>query len=74
MEEEEEETSKVFVDEVKKTWAQTGVSILSDSWMDIRGMSLINFLVNNPHVIVFLKSMDAFDAIKYAKLLFRLLN
>ena len=71
---EEEKTTKVFVAEVTKTWAQTRVSILLDSWTDIRGRSLINFLVNNPHGTVFLKSVDVSDAIKDAKLLFGLLN
>lgn len=70
----EEETANEIVSEVKKTWAQTGVSILSDGWKDIRGRSLINFLVNNPYGTVFLKSVDASDAIKDANLLFKLLD
>lgn len=71
---EEEKTTKAFVEEVKKTWAHTGVSILSDGWKDIRGRQLINFLVNNPHGTVFLKSVDASDAIKDATLMFKLLD
>lgn len=71
---EEERRAKIVVDEVKKTWMQTGVSILSDGWKDIRGRHLINFLVNNPHGTVFLRSVDASDAIKDANMLFKLLD
>ncbi|GFP99995.1 hypothetical protein PHJA_002143600 [Phtheirospermum japonicum] len=42
-------TPDAIVDHVTKTWAQIGVSILSDGWKDIRGRSLINFLVNKPY-------------------------
>jgi hypothetical protein len=54
----EVETTEAIVNEVKKTWPQTGVSILSDGWQDMRGRHLINFLVNNPYGTVFLKSVD----------------
>ncbi|KAL6570316.1 hypothetical protein OROMI_014830 [Orobanche minor] len=53
---------------------ETGVSILSDGWKDIRGRELINFIVNNPHGSVFLKSIDASDAVKDAKILCELLD
>ncbi|KAK0603225.1 hypothetical protein LWI29_002651 [Acer saccharum] len=55
----EEENTKAIVADVKKTWTQTRVSIMSDGWKDMRGRQLINFLVNNPHGTVFLKSIDA---------------
>ncbi|KAL6519452.1 hypothetical protein OROGR_018772 [Orobanche gracilis] len=71
---EEVKTTQSIVDEVKKTWSQTGVSILSDGWKDIRGRQLINFIVNNPHGSVFLKSVDASDAVKDAKMLCELLD
>lgn len=71
---EEVKTTQTIVDEVKKTWSQTGVSILSDGWKDMRGRQLINFLVNNPHGTVFLRSVDASDAIKDAKTLCQLLD
>ncbi|GFP79275.1 hypothetical protein PHJA_000071000 [Phtheirospermum japonicum] len=51
---EEVATTDAIIDDVRKTWAQTEVSILSDSWTDIRGRSLINFLVNNPYGTVFI--------------------
>ncbi|KAL6584545.1 hypothetical protein OROMI_003834 [Orobanche minor] len=64
----EVQTTQEIIDDVKKTWTQTGVSILSDGWKDIRGRQLINFLVNNPHGTVFLKSVDASNAVKDAKM------
>ncbi|KAK3225991.1 hypothetical protein Dsin_005853 [Dipteronia sinensis] len=66
--------TQAVVEDVKKTWAKTGVSIMSDGWKDMRGRQLINFLVNNPYGTVFLKSVDASDAIKEATLLFNLLD
>ncbi|KAK1565650.1 hypothetical protein Q3G72_031716 [Acer saccharum] len=69
-----ESNTQAIVDEVKKTWSQTRVSIMSDGWKDIRGRQLINFLVNNPHGTVFLKSIDASDVVKDATLLFNLLD
>ncbi|KAK2658374.1 hypothetical protein Ddye_004907 [Dipteronia dyeriana] len=66
--------TQAIVDEVKKTWSKTGVSIMSDGWKDMRGRHLINFLVNNPYGTVFLKSVDASDAIKDAILLFNLMD
>ncbi|XP_057804187.1 uncharacterized protein LOC131019614 [Salvia miltiorrhiza] len=71
---EEVKTTDVIVDDIKRSWIQTGVSILSDGWKDMRGRSLINFLVNNPHSTVFLRSIDASDAVKDANLLFQLLD
>ncbi|KAM7522729.1 hypothetical protein LguiA_012631 [Lonicera macranthoides] len=72
--EEEEKTTQAIVDEVKKTWSQTGVSILSGGWTDMRGRQLINFLANNSHSTVFLKSVDASDAVKDPKMLCQLLD
>lgn len=71
---EEEKTTSTIVDGIKDTWKQTGVSILSDGWSDMRNRSLINFLVNNPHGTVFLKSVDASDCVKDAQKLFELLD
>ncbi|KAK1568627.1 hypothetical protein Q3G72_026912 [Acer saccharum] len=69
-----EGNTQAIVEEVKKTWSKTGVSIMSDGWKDIKGKQLINFLVNNPHGTVLLKSIDASDVIKDATLLFNLLD
>lgn len=71
---EEVNTTKKMVEDVKKTWPSTGVTIMSDGWTDIKGRSLINFLVNNPEGTVFLKCVDASDKIKDANLLFKLLD
>ncbi|XP_028552961.1 uncharacterized protein LOC114580241 [Dendrobium catenatum] len=37
------------IEKIKKTWAQTGVTIISDGWSDIKYRSLINILINNPY-------------------------
>lgn len=71
---EEVKTTSGIVDEIKSTWRKTGVSILSDGWSDMRNRSLINFLVNNPHGTVFLKTIDASDCVKDAQKLFELLD
>ncbi|KAK0580958.1 hypothetical protein LWI29_008151 [Acer saccharum] len=70
----EEANMQAIVVEVKKTWAQTGVSIMLDGWKDIGGRQLINFLVNNLHVTIFLKSIDASNVVKDATILFKLLD
>ena len=71
---EEVKITEVFVNDVRKTWIQIGVSILSDGWKDMRGRSLINFLVNNPYGTIFLRSIDASDVVKNADMLFKLLD
>ncbi|XP_038695504.1 uncharacterized protein LOC119992784 [Tripterygium wilfordii] len=71
---EELDTSEKIVNDIKKTWAHTGVSILSDGWTDISGRTLINFLVNNPNGTVFLRCVDASEHVKDADLLFKLLD
>ncbi|XP_038680576.1 uncharacterized protein LOC119981502 isoform X1 [Tripterygium wilfordii] len=71
---EELDTSEEIVNDIKKTWAHTGVSILSDGWTDISGRTLINFLVNNPNGTVFLRCVDASEHVKDADLLFKLLD
>ena len=62
------------VEDLKKTWAQTGVSILSDGWKDMRGRTLVNFVVNNPYGNVFLKSVDVSAFVKDANFLFEMLD
>ncbi|XP_023736233.1 uncharacterized protein LOC111884141 [Lactuca sativa] len=71
---EEVKTTNATVDEIKATWKTTRVSLLSDGWSDMRNKSLINFLVNNQHGTVFLKTVDASDCIKNAQKLFELLD
>ncbi|XP_062103247.1 uncharacterized protein LOC133814276 [Humulus lupulus] len=71
---EEEKTTSEIVNEIKATWKQTWVSLLSDGWSDMRNRSLINFLVNNPYGTVFLKTIGASDCVKDAQKLFELLD
>ncbi|KAI0528848.1 hypothetical protein KFK09_001391 [Dendrobium nobile] len=71
---EEVKTTSKMVDDVKKTWIETGVTIMSDGWSDIRHRSIINFLVNNPYGTVFLKSVNASSFVKDAQLLFEMLD
>ncbi|KAK2653663.1 hypothetical protein Ddye_013519 [Dipteronia dyeriana] len=47
---------------------------MSDGWKDMRGRRLINFLVNDLHGTMLLKSVDDSDAIKDATILFCLLD
>ncbi|XP_039117838.1 uncharacterized protein LOC120253587 [Dioscorea cayenensis subsp. rotundata] len=71
---EEIKTTNKIVEEMKRTWPSTGVSIMSDEWKDTRGRSLINFLVNNPEGTVFLKSVDVSNKVKDGTFLFKLLD
>ncbi|PKU76991.1 hypothetical protein MA16_Dca001597 [Dendrobium catenatum] len=41
---EELESTDKSIEEIKKTWVQTGVTIMSDGWSDIKHSSLINIL------------------------------
>ncbi|PIA30425.1 hypothetical protein AQUCO_05600109v1 [Aquilegia coerulea] len=69
----EVKTTDEMIEEVKKTWQKTGVTIMSDGWTDIKGRTILNFLVNNPESIIFLRSVDVSDAIK-DHMLFNLLD
>ncbi|WOK94392.1 hypothetical protein Cni_G03094 [Canna indica] len=52
------------VESVKQSWGQTGCSILLDSWTDQRGSRLIRFFVNCPAGTIFLRSVDASNAVE----------
>lgn len=45
--------------EIRRTWIQTNVTIMSDGCSDIKSRSMINILVNNPYGKIFLKSLEA---------------
>ncbi|KAK3227108.1 hypothetical protein Dsin_006970 [Dipteronia sinensis] len=62
------------IDDVNKIWKTTGVTIMSDSWTDIRRRSLLNFLANNPKGTIFLKTIDASNMVKDADLIFHLID
>ncbi|XP_020267293.1 uncharacterized protein LOC109842810 isoform X2 [Asparagus officinalis] len=65
---------KGHVDEVKSSWEKTGCSILLDCWTDQRGRSLIAFLVDCPRGTIFLRSVDASDAVRDVDALFLLFS
>ena len=71
---EEVKTTGKIVNDIKVTWKETGISLLSDGWSDMRNRSLINFLVNNRHGTIFLKTIDVSDCVKNAPKLFELLD
>ncbi|KAL0909152.1 hypothetical protein M5K25_019995 [Dendrobium thyrsiflorum] len=62
------------INEIKRTWIDTGVTIMSDGWSDMKSRSLINILVNNPYETVFLRSIEASDEIKNVDFIFNLLD
>ena len=47
---------------------------MSDGWSDTRNCTIINFLIVFPRGTMFMKSVDASDRVKYANLLFQLLD
>jgi hypothetical protein len=60
--------------ELRESWEITECTILSDGWTDGKGRSILNFLVNCPKGIMFIKSVDAFAYAKDALLLCELLD
>ncbi|PKU65733.1 hypothetical protein MA16_Dca021105 [Dendrobium catenatum] len=68
------ESNDKSIEEIKKIWAQTGVTIMSDGWSDIKHRSLINILINNPYGTVFLRSIEASDQVKDPEFIFELLD
>lgn len=67
-------TFKDYYSEFKASWAITGCSILADSWNDIQGRTLINFLVSCPRGVHFHSSIDASDIIEDAGNLYKWLD
>ncbi|XP_031285832.1 uncharacterized protein LOC116144531 [Pistacia vera] len=59
---------------LRASWAITGCSIIADSWTDLEGRVLINFLVSSPHGSYFVSSVDATDVVENALNLFKLLD
>lgn len=51
----------LLIDSYRSQWTESGCTIMSDGWRDIRHRHLINFLVYCPKGISFLKSVDASD-------------
>ncbi|XP_028551493.1 uncharacterized protein LOC114579844 [Dendrobium catenatum] len=71
---EELQNTERSIGEIKRTWIETGVTIMSDGWSDMKSRSLINILVNNPYGTVFLRSVEASDEVKNATFIFNLLD
>eukprot|EP00253_Pinus_taeda_P016332 PITA_16332 len=44
--------------DIKDSWKESGVSIVSDGWTDVNHHPLINILVSSPKGVLFLKSYD----------------
>lgn len=62
------------VEHVKRSWGRTGCSILLDGWTDQRGRSFVSFLVSCPAGTIFLRSVDASDAVEDAGALSSLIS
>ncbi|KAH6787197.1 hypothetical protein C2S52_006749 [Perilla frutescens var. hirtella] len=61
--------------EYKKEWAIKGCSILSDRWRDsVVHKKIINFLINSPKGLVFLKSVNISDITKDSVTLLTMLD
>ncbi|KAI0496146.1 hypothetical protein KFK09_022453 [Dendrobium nobile] len=67
------ESTNRSIEKIKKTWAQTEATIMSDVWSDIKHRSLINILINNTYGTVFLMSIEASDQVKDVEFTFGLL-
>jgi Protein of unknown function (DUF 659) len=68
------EEAKKFVEGFRSVWKETGCTIMVDGWIDQKRRTLINFLVQCPKGIIFLKSIDATKVSKTAEMLFKLLK
>lgn len=62
------------LDEFKASWTTTGCSIMADSWNNVHGRTLINFLVSCPRGVYFVSSIDATEIIEDAANLFKVLD
>lgn len=58
----------------KEEWEKHGCSLMSDAWTDIKGRSIINFLVNSPAGTMFISSVDASSYMHTGDKLFELFN
>lgn len=58
----------------KEEWEKHACSLMSDAWTDIKGRSIINFLVNSPAGTMFISSVDASSYMHTGDKLFELLN
>ncbi|XP_072976552.1 uncharacterized protein [Typha angustifolia] len=68
------QTTRRYFGEIKSSWAITGCSIMADSWKDVQGKTIINFLVSCPRGMYFIYSLDASHIVTDATRLFNLLD
>ncbi|KAJ0083325.1 hypothetical protein Patl1_30955 [Pistacia atlantica] len=47
-----------YVKRVRDCWEKTGCSLLLDEWVDEKGRDLVNFLVDCPEGIIYIRSSD----------------
>ena len=62
------------LEELQRSWDLTGCSVMSDGWTDMRGRTLLNFLVHCHKGTMFMRFVDASAHIKDAALLCGLLD
>lgn len=66
----EVQDTKKEMAEHKKEWAEKGCSILSNGWHDTTVQNdTVNFLLNSPKGLVFIRSMNVSEVIKDANIL-----
>ncbi|XP_057989057.1 uncharacterized protein LOC131172122 [Hevea brasiliensis] len=70
----EAQTTNELLQSHKEEWTNYGCSLLCDGWLDRKGRTLINFVVNSSKGSVFIKSIDASDESKIAALLTNLIE
>ncbi|KAL3583362.1 hypothetical protein D5086_014423 [Populus alba] len=54
----EVEEMKTYVNEISRSWASTGCSVLLDGWVDEKGRNLVSFVVECPGGPTYLRSAD----------------
>ena len=67
-------TIKDYLEEIKTSWNATGCSIMADTWQDVQGRTLINFLVSCPRGAYFISTIDATDIAEDVTNLFKVLD
>jgi hypothetical protein len=63
-----------YLTDFKVSRVKTGCTIMEDVCSDGRNNTIINFPVSSPQGTMFLRSVDAYDRVKDANLLFELLD
>ncbi|XP_068503640.1 uncharacterized protein [Phaseolus vulgaris] len=68
------EKTNQILEEHRLCWKKYGCTIMTDGWTDRKRRTILNFLVNSPKGIVFLKSIDASDISKTADKIFKMMD